>query len=233
MSLQRFTSLQPERELRQLQSLYQRPKNALGKEKQGGWYRMQNLSETEAEVFIYDEIGEFGITADDFVRDFSEIRASKITVRINSPGGQVFDSFAIYNAIRRHKARVETIVDGIAGSAASFIALAGDKVVMAPHAQIIIHDAHGFVLGDAADMREIADMLDKGSDNIARVYANKTGGTIEEWRDLMKATTIFSDVEAVEIGLADEIDGEEAAPTNDITDIENILNQRTKVAVGG
>ena len=212
MDIKRVTSLQPAREIPQLQALYHRdrPKDAFGKEKPGGWYRIQNLSPTEAEVYIYDHIGDFGITADDFVKDFSDIRASKITVRINSPGGEVWDAFAIFNAIRRHKAQVITVVDGVAASAASFVAMAGDRVVMSPHSQMLIHNATGLALGDADDMRDMADMLDKMSDNIASVYANKTGGSLEEWRDHMKAEMLISDAEAVELGLADEIDGEDA-----------------------
>ena len=211
MDLTRFTSLDPEKAIPQLQALLnrERPKDAFGKAESSGWYRIQNLSPTEAEVYIYDHIGEFGVSADEFVRDFSDIRASKITVRINSPGGVVSDGVSIYNAIRRHKANVTTINDGMAASIASFILMAGNKVIMSPHSQMLIHDAHGLTIGNASDMRETADMLDKGSDNIASVYAKKAGGTVEEWRDLMRAVTLISDAEAVEMGLADEIDGEE------------------------
>ena len=211
MDISRFTSLDPAKAIPQLQALFNRdrPKDVFGKAKQGGWYRITNLSDTEAEVYIYDDIGEFGITSDDFVREFSEISASQITVRINSAGGVVSDGVSIYNAIRRHKAFVTTIVDGMAASIASFILMAGNKVVMSPHSQMFIHDAHGLTIGDAADMRDMADMLDKGSDNIASVYAKKAGGTIAEWRERMKATMLISDSEAVELGLADDIDGEE------------------------
>ncbi len=220
MDMKQFTSLNPVADFSpQFAALLgprQRPKNAAFGQKQGastGWYRINNLSENDVEVFIYDEIGEFGgITADDFVKEFSEIKASNITVRINSRGGVVWDAFPIFNAIRRHKAHVTTIIDGIAASSASFIAMAGNEVVMSPHAQILIHNAHGEVRGEAEadDLRDLADKLDKVSDNIASVYANKTGGTVEEWRALMNATTLFSDAEAVEAGLADRIDGEDA-----------------------
>ena len=207
--MERFSSLDTRTAIPQLQALYnrERPKGALGSK--ANWFRIKNLSETEAEVFIYDEIGFYGVSADDFVREFSELHASKITVRINSPGGVVSDGFAIFNAIRRHSSHVDTVVDGIAASSASFIAMAGDRVLMSPHSQMFIHDAHGVVIGDAADMRDLADMLDKASDNIASVYANRTGTDVSEWRDRMKNEMLISDAEAVEMGLADEIDGEE------------------------
>lgn len=209
MVLGRYSSLSPAQSLPELKALFETKKatNAFGDVDDKSWFRIKNESDTEAEVFIYDHIGEFGVTADDFVREFSDIHANKITVRINSPGGEVWDALAIYNAIRRHKADVTTIVDGVAASAASFVAMAGDHVLMAPHAQLLIHDAHGLTVGNAADMREMATMLDKMSDNIAAVYAEHTGGSIEEWRERMKVEMLISDVEAVELGLADEIDG--------------------------
>ena len=211
MDMKQFTSLNPAEGLPQLKALLetrQRPKNAFG-QKQTGWYRIKNLSENDVEVYIYDDIGQFGISADEFVREFSEIRASRITVRINSEGGAVTEDVSIYNAIRRHQAHVTTVVDGMAASIASFILLAGDEVVMSPHSQIIIHDAFGVAMGDAETHSHLAEMLNKMSDDIASLYAAKAGGTVEEWRALMKATTLFSDTEAVEAGLADRIDGED------------------------
>lgn len=186
------------------------------------WYSIRNISASEAEILLYDEIGMWGITASDFIHDLQAIKASQINLRINSPGGEVFDAIAIYNALRRHSASVTTFVDGIAASAASFIAMAGDRVVMSPHAELFIHDAHGLTLGNATDMRQMADMLDKSSDNIAAIYAARAGGEVEEWRDKMRAETWFSDQEAVDAGLADEIDGQQVenraprAPRNEV-----------------
>jgi ATP-dependent Clp endopeptidase proteolytic subunit ClpP len=202
-----FTSLSPSVELPELQALLTMP-GAEGKD----WYRIENLSSAEAEVHIYNYIGEGGITANDFIKDFSAITAKEIALRLNSPGGQVFDGVAIYNAIRRHPANVTVYVDGLAASIASVIAMAGDKVVAMPHSQFMVHDASGLVMGNASDMREFADFLDKSSNNIAAVYAEKTGGTVEDWRDVMRAETWFSDQEAVDAGLADEIFGSSGAP---------------------
>ena len=213
MDLQRFTSLNPAADLPQLNALLEprkRPTNAFGQKQSTDWYRIKNLSEADAEVFIYDDIGQFGISADEFVREFSEIRASRITVRINSDGGGVSDGVSIYNAIRRHPAHVTTVVDDMVASIASFMLLAGDEVVMSPHSQILIHEAHGIAMGDAETHSHLAGLLDKMSDDIASLYAARTGGTTEDWRVLMKATTLFSDAEAVEAGLADCIDGEDA-----------------------
>jgi ATP-dependent protease ClpP protease subunit len=205
---QRFQSLQPTADLPKLHAILAAREPKEGQEGRG-WYTIINLSQSEAEVMIYDEIGAWGITAGDFTKELRALKASTITLRINSPGGDVFDGVAIYNAISRHPATVNGYVDGIAASAASFIAMASDTLMMAPHSQMMIHEAHGLVIGPADDMRKMADILDKSSDNIAGIYAEKAGGTIEDWRARMREETWLSDHEAVEMGLADGIEGEE------------------------
>jgi ATP-dependent Clp endopeptidase proteolytic subunit ClpP len=172
------------------------------------WYRLENRASTAA-VWIYDEIGEWGVTAADFVKDLQSITAKSIDLHINSPGGNVFDGVAIYNALRNHPATVNVVVDGLAASAASFIAQAGDTVSMERTAQMMIHDAHGVALGNAGVMREMADLLDKASDNIAGIYAARSGKPAEFWRAEMLREPWYSADEAVAAGLADRIAGEE------------------------
>ena len=176
----------------------------------GSWFEIKNSAAPTAEVWIYDEIGYYGVSAADFSRELRDITASTIELHISSPGGDVFDGLAILNSLRQHKATVNVTVDGIAASAASFIAMAGDRVLMAPQAQMMIHDASGVAVGNAKDMQDMADLLEKTSENIAAVYAQRAGGTPEEWRQAMLAETWYSDQEAVDAGLADGIVG---APT--------------------
>lgn len=182
---------------------------------QGPWYRIQNAADSDdgpAEVFIYDFIDSWmGVSAESFVKDLAAIDKGEITVRINSPGGDVWDGLAIMNAIRNHKAKVTAVVDGIAASAASFIAMAGDEVVIRRNAEMMIHDASGLVLGNASDMHDMAKLLDKESDNIASIYADRTGGEVKDWRKAMRAETWYSDQEAVDAGLADRIEAPEPA----------------------
>lgn len=204
---QRLISQKPATDLPELFAAY-RARQPEGEVKGKSWYTITNLSKDETEVFIYDEIGFWGVTAADFIKDIRDISTPKITLRINSPGGDVFDGVAIYNAIRRQDAEVNVFIDGLAASAASFIAMAGDTVTMSPKSQMMIHDAWGLVIGPADDMRKMADMLDKTSDNIASIYADRAGGTVEEWRGKMRDESWFSDQEAVDAGLADRIDGE-------------------------
>lgn len=159
------------------------------------------------EVFLYDAIDSFfGISAGDFVRDLNEIDTPKILARINSPGGQIFDGIAIYNALRRHRAQVDVQVDGIAASIAAVIAMAGETITMLQGSQMMIHDAMGLAFGDADEMREQADFLDQQSDVIAGIFAKRTGVPITDVRDLMHDETWMTADEAVERGFADEAD---------------------------
>lgn len=170
------------------------------------WYRLQNnAAQGTAALHIYDEIGYWGITASDLVAELSALDVGEITVHINSPGGEIFDGIAIMNALRSHTAKVTTYVDSLAASIASVIAMAGDRIVMAPHSQMMIHDGSGLAIGNAQDMREMADLLDRQSDNIAAVYAERAGGTAKQWRARMVTETWYTAAEAVDAGLADEV----------------------------
>ncbi|MFD9763191.1 head maturation protease, ClpP-related [[Kitasatospora] papulosa] len=171
------------------------------------WYEIRDAdSPDEAEMLIYDEIGGWwGPTPGDIVNELRAITAPNLRVRINSPGGSVFDGVAIANAIRLHPANVTVQVDGIAASIASVIAMAGDRIVMSPQSQLMIHDASGMCLGNSADMSEMATLLDVQSDNIADAYAERAGGTREEWRERMRAESWYLAEEAVAAGLADEV----------------------------
>lgn len=177
---------------------------------QRDWFRLTNLADTGAvDLFIYDEIGYWGVTASDLVAQLSDLDTDEISVRLNSPGGEIFDGIAIYNCLRSHKAKVTVQVDSLAASIASVIAMAGDEIVMAPHSQMMIHDGLGMCIGNAADMREMAEMLDRQSDNIAEVYQARAGGRKDTWRNRMRAETWYSAQEAVAAGLATRI----ATPT--------------------
>lgn len=180
-------------------------RNAHGIEAQA-WYSIRNAADPdEAEVMLYDEIGGwYGATADQFIADLRGVTSPNLRVRINSPGGSVFEGIAIANALRSHPGNVIVQVDSVAASIASVIAMAGDRVEMAPNSMIMIHEASGVCLGNAADMEEMARLLALISDNIADAYAAKAGGTREQWRETMRAETWYLPEDAVTAGLADE-----------------------------
>lgn len=169
-----------------------------------GFYKIVNQAATVAEVYIYDEIGMWGQSASDFIAELSQVSAGSIDLHLNSPGGEVFDGIAIYNALKSHPANVTVYVDSLAASIASVIAQAGDHIVMRQGAQMMIHDAAGLCFGNADDMRGMADLLDRQSDNIAGFYAGRAGGTAKQWRTKMAAETWYTAEEAVAAGLADE-----------------------------
>jgi ATP-dependent protease ClpP protease subunit len=185
----------------------------------GDWYRIANADD-RAEVFIYGAIGDYmgedDTTAASFIRELRNITAPSIELHINSPGGLVFDGVAIYSALVNHDATVDVSIDGVAASAASFVAMAGDTVTIEKPAKMMIHDAGGLVLGNADDMREMAGLLDELSDTIADIYSGRAGGTVEQWRAAMRAETWYSASEAVAAGLADRVanDTQASAPDN-------------------
>ncbi len=172
------------------------------------------ISDGVAKMRLYDPIddwgGDWGVSAKEFASALAALPAEVHTIHlhINSPGGMVFEGVAILNQLRQHSAKVVAVVDGLAASAASFIACGADEVQMSPNTQLMIHDAWGLAIGNAATMRDAGDLLDRLSDNIASVYASKTGGTTAEWRTAMLAESWYSAEEAVAAGLADSIVGE-------------------------
>jgi ATP-dependent Clp endopeptidase proteolytic subunit ClpP len=159
-------------------------------------------------VDVYDDIGPGGIwggiSASDFAGQVGKVKGS-LEVHINSGGGDVFDGITISNAIRAHKGPVTTVVDGIAASIASVIAQAGQERVMQPGSMMMIHDAFGGCIGNAAEMSKMAETLDQVSDNIAGIYAAHSGQSAEQWRDAMRAETWYTADEAVAAGLADRV----------------------------
>lgn len=191
------------------------------------WFQINNMG-SKSEIYVYDSIGEFGVSAGDFVNELKNTNANEIDLHINSEGGQVFDGLAIYESIRQHPAYVTAFVDGLAASAASFIVQAADRRVMARNARMMVHDAHGMCIGNAATMKEMAELLDNFSDNLADIYAERAGGSKAKWRKAMKGPNDASDgtwynaQEAVNAGLADEV----AASPNKTS--ENPANTQTQ-----
>lgn len=183
---------------------------------------------TEADVIIYDEIGVFGVTAKDFINEVKPLDVDTINLRLNSPGGNVFEGVAIFNVLKEHSARVVAHVDGVAASIASFIAMAADEIQMASNSFMMIHDPVGLAVGGKAEMDRMASMLDRLAGTIATAYVNKSGQTIEAIRALMADETWFTGEEAVEAGLADTVTGAvEVAATFDMSKFSNAPKEIT------
>lgn len=172
------------------------------------WYSIKAQAEGEYEVLIYDEIGLWGITAKQFIDDFKKIPAdAKVMLRINSPGGDVFDSIAIYNVIKRHaeRAQVSGTVDGLAASGASIVAMAARPLAMPENSFLMIHNSSGLAWGNAEDMRGLADVLEKIDAALVKTYVARSGQSEEKIAALLSAETWLSAAEAKDLGLADEV----------------------------
>lgn len=176
------------------------------------WYRITNRAGTSrtAVVDIMGEIGYYGATAADLVHALRELDVDTIELNLASPGGEVFEGLAIYQALIDHPAAVIVTIPSLAASIASVIAQAGDEVRIAENAKMMIHDAAAYCQGQAADMRATAELLDGVSDNMASLYATRSGvGTVKSWRTAMTQNglmgTWYSAAEAVAAGLADTV----------------------------
>lgn len=187
-----------------------------------GWFRIRNETPTgNARIELFDEIG-MDITAGEFIAELNGITAPGIDVNINSPGGSVWDGFAIYNALIMHPAQITTNIIGVAASAASIIAMAGDEVVGFRPSQLMIHRAGSgaCVFGNADDMRAgaaevltMATSLDQVDNQIVALYATQAGTDPQIWHDYVWAETWFDPDTALAAGLIDRIYGEDADTT--------------------
>lgn len=164
------------------------------------------------EILIYDVVGQDyfggGITAWDVKSQLDAFGdVDEVTVRINSPGGDVFDGLAIFNLLSESKAKIRIKVDGYAASIASIIAMAGDEIEIAQNAMVMIHNPWTFAAGDANEMRQQADVLDKVKGSLIGTYQTRVGIESDELSVLMDSETWYSAEEAVKFGFADIITG--------------------------
>lgn len=166
---------------------------------------------TVGELWLYGVVGGWwrGFDAESVANSLRGLDVDTLYVRVHSPGGHASDGVAISNLLRNHRAKVVIVVDGLAASAASVIATAGDEIVMCPGSQLMLHDASMGTYGNEAQLRRDADWIGKQSENYAGIYAHKAGGTVAAWREVMLANdgegTWYTADEAVAAGLADEV----------------------------
>jgi len=185
-----------------------RPKRSLFKPKNKTSNRIEAKGK-EATVYIYDEISWWGVDAAEFVKNLADVDADTIHLRINSPGGSVFDGMSIYNCLKQHKAKVITHIDGLAASISSVIALAGDEVVMGEGSFFMIHSPWSMIAGDSEDLRKEADLLDKVAGTISEIYQNKSGKDADEIDEMMRAETWLTGAEALENKFIDRVEASE------------------------
>lgn len=176
-------------------------------------FNVSNKTDGQADIYLYDAIvdtdleAEFwgGVSPKSFVQALSQIDADVINLRVNSPGGSVFAARAMEQALRDQKAKVIAHIDGVAASAASFLVMAADEIVMAPGALMMIHKAWTVAMGNANDLMDTADLLDKIDGTLVSTYAARTGLAAEKINEMMAAETWFTAQEAVDLAFADSI----------------------------
>ena len=179
------------------------------------WYAIQSTDDRDTdesvEVSIYDEIGFGGVTAKQFSADLKKLKGQHIDLRINSVGGSVIEGAAIFNALKRHKGGLTVHIDGLAASMASVIAMTGEETRIAENALLMIHNPWSMTMGDAADLRKEADVLDKLKATLVNAYVRKTGQPRAAIEQMMDDEKWMDAQEALELGFVDEIDAPIAA----------------------
>lgn len=210
-----------------------RAANDVGERDRACW-RVANVDSPRPKLYVMDVIGGWDMDAGEFVRAVHDIDADALDLHINSPGGFVYDAVAMFEALAGHPAEVAVHIDGLAASAASFLAQVGDTIDIAKAGRMMIHDAQMIAFGSPADLREAADLGDAVSDDIAQFYADRAGGKASEWRAKMTATTWYSASEAVAAGLADRVTPAKKKSTSGPEDqASQLIRARARVALGG
>lgn len=169
------------------------------------WYNLRADAGKTPVLSIFDDIGAYGVSAKNFLNDLRSVASTDVDVEINSPGGDVFAGLAIYNGLRASGKKINVKVLGLAASAASLIAMAGDTIEMPENAFMMVHNPWGFAMGGADEMRNTADVLDKIGTSLVSTYAKRTGKSDAEVTALLDAETWMTAQEAVDAGFATSV----------------------------
>jgi len=193
------------------------------------WYNIQNKADNSADIYIFDEIGTYGVTAQDFISEIKGLKDMPINLRINSLGGDVFDGMAMYNVIKRRESKTTVYIEGIAASIATIIALGADEVVMAENSLFMIHNAWGGASGEAKDMRKTAETLEKITSELTDIYVKKTGLSYDAVAQMMDEETWLNAEEAYKLRFIDTIsDSIKVAAKYDVSKFKNITQEEIK-----
>ena len=176
------------------------------------WYSIKAMAGKAIDIDVHDESGLWGVSAKDFCEELcSHSDVSEINLSINSPGGNAFDGLAMYHALIKHSATVNASVLGVAASAASIVLMAGDTISVPEDAFVMIHNPWSFAAGDADELRDTADFLDKIRDSLVSIYAKRTGMENQDIVELLDNETWLNGTQAKELGFADEVTNQKVA----------------------
>ena len=205
------------------------------------WFEVKNASGDAAEVRIDGVIGggwydDDAVQAKKFIEEFNKIASKTINLHINSPGGSVYDGFAIYNALVASKKAINVHVDGIAASIASVIAMSGDTINMPENSYLMIHNPWTYTMGNADQLRQYASELDDLGEKIAKIYADRSGKDINELKTLMKGENgtdgTFIDAQtALDLGLCTSVtENKKAAACVGLDVFDNLPESLRKIS---
>ncbi len=196
-------------------------------------FRMQDGERVR--LHVQGMIGGWRNDASKFVETVHALDAGQpVDLYVNSRGGFVWDAVAMYDALREHRGEVSTHIGALAASAASFVALAGDKVEITKPGRVMIHMAQTIAIGSPDEVRAAADLGDAVSADIAGIYADRAGGSATSWLTAMRATTWYSSSQAVEAGLAHTIAaGSDSTPKTGASNRSRLVKARAAAALGG
>jgi|SRR5579859_3137256 len=180
-------------------------------------WKMTAKAADTLEIYLYDEIGDSGwgdgTTAKQFAQDLKDAGAVKnILMRVNSPGGSVFDGITIFNTLLAHGAKITAQVDGLAASITSCIIMAASEISMCENAMMMVHNPHAFIGGDSNDLRKLAETMDKVKGSMILAYQRHTKMSAEEIGSLMSAETWMTATEACNKGFAESVLNADAVP---------------------
>jgi ATP-dependent Clp endopeptidase proteolytic subunit ClpP len=187
------------------------------------WFAFKNSADNKSvEISIYDVIGSYSVSAKSFIAELKRAGEKDVTLRIHSPGGNILEGNAIYNALKRYPGNVDVVIDGIAASMASVVAMAGNTIEIAENGLVMIHNPNGYAGGDSRDLRKMADIMEKMKANIITAYEQKTGLSKEKLGQMMDDETWMTAAEALEHKFVDLIGGKsEAKNSFDLSQFKN------------
>lgn len=196
-------------------------------------FKAEALDEDSAKLIIYGDIGEswWGdyITASDVERVLKDLTTNTLHVHINSYGGDVFEGIAIYNLLKNHKAKIVIHIDGVAASAASLIAMAGDDIISGTGAMIMVHEAWTYAYGNKTDIQKVLNSLIGIDKSIVDIYMTRFTGNRSEMETFVRNETWFTSDEALEFGLVDKvINGTQDDDETDPDDFKNSVLERIR-----
>lgn len=185
----------------------------MGKTVNKKYWEFKNQTAAEADLYLYIEIAWWGAgyaahSAQSFKSELDGLgEIQTLNIFINSPGGDVFEALAIHNMLKRKKCLKNVYIDGLAASAASVVAMAGDRIIMPSNTMMMIHNPWTSGEGFSKDFRDIADRLDKAAESVRQTYLDKANGKIEEedLKTLLDAETWLTAQECLSYGLCDEV----------------------------